>query len=169
MTTQTVYQQPHILDFRSTDGRRPIFVVNRILSQKKAFSILTSFLPYTLAPGKFIALSKLKGSFEEAIREVCRREEERIINESVKEERALLRDERKRPWGSRTRRPFRGIIDTIKPTFSEILELAGKVVEKLGLPKTAVEKKLTVDENQPTISREQYLSFSLKGTCLLKT
>ncbi len=141
MTTQSVYQQPQILDFRSTDGKRPLFIVNKILNQKKTFSILTSFLPSTLAPNKFIALSKLKISFEDVMREVCRREEERIIDESIKEERALLRDERKRPWGSRTRRPFRGMIDTVKPTFSEILELARKVFEKLGLPKTEIHKK----------------------------
>lgn len=141
MTTQAVYQQPEILDFRNTDGKRPLFIVNKILNQRKTFSILTSFLPGTLAPNKFIALSKLKASFEDVMREVCRREEERIIDESVKEERALLRDEKKRPWGNRTRRPFRGVIDTVKPTFSEILELAGKVVEKLGLPKTAIPKK----------------------------
>ncbi len=152
MTTQAIYQQPQLLDFRNTDGKRSLFIVSKILNQKKTFSILTSFLPSTLAPNKFIALSKLKASFEDIVREVCRREEKRIIDESVKEERALLRDERKRPWGSRTRRPFRGIIDTVKPTFSEILELAGKVVEKLGLPKTDIhKKKLTVDEKQPTI------------------
>lgn len=151
MTTQAVHQQQQILDFRNTDGKRPLFIVNKILNQKKTFSILTNFLPSTLAPNKFIALSKLKASFEDVVREVCRREEERIIDESVKEERALLRDERKRPWGSRTRRPFRGMIDTVKPTFSEILELARKVVEKLGLPKTEIQKKLTVDEKQPMI------------------
>jgi hypothetical protein len=151
MTTQAVYQQPQILDFRNTDGKRPLFIVNKILNQKKTFSILTSFIPGTLAPSKFIALSKLKLPFEDALREVCRREEDRIIDQFVNEERALLRDEKKRPWGNRTRRPFRGIIDTVKPTFSEILELAGKVVEKLGLPKTDIQKKLTMDEKQPTI------------------
>ncbi len=151
MTTQAVYQQPQILDFRNTDEKRPLFIVNKILTQKKTFSILTSFLPSTLAPNKFIVLSKLKASFEDVVREVCSREEERIIDESVKEERTLLRDEKKRPWGNRTRRPFRGIIDTIKPTFSELLELAGKVVGKLGMPEIEIQKKQTVDENQHTI------------------
>ncbi len=99
MTTQTVYQQPQISDFRNTDEKRPLFIVNKILNQKKTFSILTSFLPVTLAPSKFIALSKLKAPFEEAVREVCVREEDRIIDEFVREERALLRDEKKRPWG----------------------------------------------------------------------
>lgn len=141
MTTQAVYQQPQILDFRKTDGKRPLFIVNKILNQQKTFSILTSFLPGTLAPNKFIAICKLKTPFEDIVREVCRREEGRIIDQFVNEERALLRDEKKRPWGNRTRRPFRGMIDTVKPTFSEILELAGKVVEKLHLPKTAIPKK----------------------------
>ena len=141
MTTQAVYQQPQILDFRNIDGKRPLFIVNKILNQQKTFSILTSFLPGTLAPNKFIAISKLKAPFEDIVREVCRREEGRIIDQFVNEERALLRDEKKRPWGNRTRRPFRGMIDTVKPTFSEMLELAGKVVEKLHLPKTAIPKK----------------------------
>ena len=151
MTTQTVYQQPQILDFRNTGGKRPLFIVNKVLNQKKTFSILTNFLPSTLAPSKFIALSKLKAPFEDIVREVCRREEDRIIDEIVREERALLRDEKKRPWGNRTRRPFRGMIDTVKPTFREILELAGKVVEKIGMPKIETQKKQTVDENQAMI------------------
>ncbi len=141
MTTQAVYQQPQILDFRNASEKKPLFIVNKILNQKKTFSILTSFIPGTLAPSKFIALSKLKLPFEDVVREICRGEEDRIIDEFVNEERALLRDEKKRPWGNRTRRPFRGIIDTVKPTFSEILELAGNVVEKLGLPKTDIHKK----------------------------
>lgn len=151
MTTQAVYQQPQILDFRNTSEKRPLFIVNKILNQKKTLSILTSFIPGTLAPSKFIALSKLKLPFEDTVKEICREEEDRIIDQFVNEERALLRDEKKRPWGNRTRRPFRGIIDTVKPTFNEILELAGKVVEKLGMPKIEIQKKTTVDENQPTI------------------
>lgn len=91
MTTQAVYQQSQILDFRNTDGKRPLFIANKILNQKKTFSILTSFLPGTLAPSKFIVISKLKASFEDVIREVCRREEGRIIDQFVNQERALLR------------------------------------------------------------------------------
>ncbi len=133
MTTETVYQQTEILDFRPTKDR-PLFVLNKILNQKEIFSVLTSLLPSMLIPSSFIALGKLQMTFEESVKEVCMREEIRIINEFVKEERDLLRDERKRRWGNRTRRPFRGITDTIKPTFSETLNLSGKVVEKLGLP-----------------------------------
>jgi len=147
VTTETVYQQPKILDFCitriKTDKDKPLFGVNRILNPKETFSIVTCFLPSTLVPGKFIALSKLKTSFEESVEEICRMEEERAIDEFVNEERSLLRDERKRPWGSRTRRPFRGIIDSVKPTFRERLELAKNVVKRLGLPKTKISKRKT--------------------------
>jgi len=104
VTTETVYQQPKILDFcitsKKTDKDKPLFGVNRILTPKETFSIVTCFLPSTLVPGKFIALSK-------------------------------------------TRRPFRGIIDSVKPTFRERLELAKNVVKRLGLPKTKISKRKT--------------------------
>lgn len=145
MTTETVYHQSKILDFRHTKDR-PLFILNKILNQKEIFSVLTNLLSGTLIPSSFIALGKLQMTFEEFVEEICTREEIRIIGEFVNEERDLLRDERKRRWGYRTRRPFRGIIDTIKPTFTEILNLAGEVVEKLGLPDIHREKKQTMGE-----------------------
>lgn len=147
MTTETVYQQPNILDLclisTKTCKYEPLFGVNRILTPKETFSIVTCFSPSILVPGNFIALSKLNTSFEESVEEICRMEEERAIDEFVNEERSLLRDERKRPWGSRTRKPFRGTVDSVKPTFRERLELAKNVVKILGLPKTKISKRKT--------------------------
>jgi len=57
-----------------------------------------------------------------------------IAQEIAREERYSLRNERKRPWSVRTRRPFRGVIDKIVPTLKEELELAERVVKELGLP-----------------------------------
>ncbi len=89
-TTQILYQEPKLLNFWPSNVERPLFIVNEILNQKETFSILTDFLPCTLVPAKFIALCRLKIPFEDFIKDVCRREEERAINEFVQEERALL-------------------------------------------------------------------------------
>ena len=57
-----------------------------------------------------------------------------IAQEIAREERYSLRNERKRPWSVRARRPFRGVIDKVVPTLEEELELAERVVKELGSP-----------------------------------
>lgn len=122
------------LEDRITHRKRPLFILNRILNNRTLLSMLTCFLPTTLIPSTFSAFCILRTSPKNIIKQLSMNEERRIINELVQEERALLRNERKRPWNIRTRRPFRGAIDRVKPTFREKIELATKVVEKLGLP-----------------------------------
>ena len=57
-----------------------------------------------------------------------------IAQEIAREERYSLRNERKRPWSVRARRPFRGVIDKVVPTLKEELEFSERVVMELGLP-----------------------------------
>ena len=149
-TTQILYQEPKLLNFWPSNVKEPLFIVTEILYQKETLSILTDFLPATLVPAKFTALCRLKTPFDDLIEIICKKEKEKIINEILQEERDLLRSEKKRKWGKRTRRPFRGVIDGINPTFREKLELAKKVVERLGMPEVG-KKKLIVDGNQPMI------------------
>ncbi|KCZ72939.1 hypothetical protein ANME2D_00935, partial [Candidatus Methanoperedens nitroreducens] len=57
-----------------------------------------------------------------------------MIQEIAREERNSLRNEKKRPWSIKTRRPFRGIIDRVEITFRESIELAEKVAKEFGSP-----------------------------------
>lgn len=147
-TTQILYQEPNLLNFWPSNVKELLFIVTEILYQKETLSILTGFLPATLVPAKFTALCRLKTPFNDLIEIICKKEEEKIINEILQKERDLLRSEKKRKWGKRTRRPFRGVIDGINPTFREKLELAKKVVERLGTPE--VSKKRTNRGRKPT-------------------
>ncbi|MDI6642089.1 MAG: hypothetical protein QME68_07250 [Elusimicrobiota bacterium] len=127
--------------------------MRRILNHKEVFSILTCFLPTTLVPSTFVALCKLKTPPEKFVEKLCRNEENKIINQILQEERALLRNEKKRPWSIRTRRPFRGVVDAVNPTFKQKLELAVKVVKILGLPK--IEEKITNRGRKPAFDLEK--------------
>jgi len=146
-TTQAIYQEPKLINLWPGNEKRPLFIINKILNSRETISILTNFLPNTSVPGKFLALCTLKTSFDDLVEIICKKEEGKVINEAIQEERALLRSEKKRPWGKRTRRPFRGIIDSVKPTFKEKLELSKKVVEQLGLPE--LHKKRTNRGRKP--------------------
>ncbi|MDG6931801.1 MAG: hypothetical protein JRN26_08430 [Nitrososphaerota archaeon] len=105
-----------------------------VLNAKQAVAFTTSFIPFNVVPSSFIALCRLKGNEDDMIMDqIIRREDVKIVNDAAYMERSLFRNERKRPWGRRTRGPFRGIIEE-GVTFEQKLKLAKKVVNKLGVP-----------------------------------
>lgn len=111
-----------------------LFAVNKILSTREWLPLMGITLPFTLIPGEFIALIKEGMSIEEALELINERIGDSVVQEILREEKYSLRDERKRPWAKRTRRPFRGAIDKTIITFDDELELAERVVMELGLP-----------------------------------
>ena len=116
------------------DKECQLFAANKILSAREWLPLMGITLPFTLIPSEFIALIKEGISVEEVVELINERIEDSIVQEILREERYSLRDERKRPWSVRTRRPFRGVVDKTITTFDEKLELAERVVMELGLP-----------------------------------
>ena len=109
-----------------------IFGINRVLSEREALPLLDATVPSTLIPGSFFAYCKLGNSFDEIVAGVSEQAADRQVGEILRNERYLLRSEKKRPWSFKTRRPFRGRTDKITPTFREKLELAEKTVDEIG-------------------------------------
>ncbi|MGC8565887.1 MAG: hypothetical protein ACP5LV_05690, partial [Thermoplasmata archaeon] len=97
---------------------------------------MTSFQPNYIIPSNFFAFCKLKSSFDDILNEIISHENRRILNETLYNERMMLRNEKKRPWCQKTRRPFRSIIDSVKVTFRERYILALNVVDTIGVPFT---------------------------------
>ena len=109
-----------------------IFGINRVLAEREALPLLDNAVTSTLIPGSFIAFCKLCSSFDEIVADLSKRAVERQVGEMLRNDRYLLRPEKKRPWSFKTRRPFRGRIDKVTATFREKLELAEKVVDEIG-------------------------------------
>jgi len=116
----------------SVVGNKLIFAVNKVLSTREWLPLAGNSVPFSLIPGNIIALIKGDLSVEEAVDLISKRTEKFVIQEIWREERYSLRDERKRPWSVKTRRPFRGVIDKVEITFRMMLELAERVVNDLG-------------------------------------
>jgi len=134
-TTSEVYTYSEDKSIAFVEGKRyPLFAVNKILSAREWLPLMGITLPSTMIPSEFLALIKRGVSIEEAVELVNERIVDSIAQEIAREERYSLRNERKRPWSVRTRRPFRGVIDKSIPTLKEELELAERVVKELGLP-----------------------------------
>jgi hypothetical protein len=72
--------------------------------------------------------------FEEAKEQFIKRTQREIIEEFERIERYSLRDERKQPWGKRTREPFRGTIAGADPSFTDELGLAEQAIGRAGVP-----------------------------------
>lgn len=111
-----------------------LFGINKILSKREFLPLLDIAVPHTLIPREFIALIKGDTSFEEIINKISERNENTIVNQILQEERYSLREERKRPWSKKTRRPFRGRLDKLEITLETEIKIAEEVVEELGAP-----------------------------------
>lgn len=114
------------------------FIVSRRLTLREALPIADPLSPGYLVPREFIGFFRAGLSPEEVLSMVIERAERQIINAVYQEERCSLREERKRPWSRKTRRPFRGRMDKENPTFLERLrlaeEVAREVTAKVGPP-----------------------------------
>jgi len=109
-----------------------IFGINRVLTERETLPLLDNAVTSTLIPGSFFASCKLCSSFDEIIANLSKRAVDRQVCETLRNERSLMRSEKKRPWAFKTRRPFRGRIDKVTATFHEKIELAEKVVDEIG-------------------------------------
>jgi len=111
-----------------------IFGVNKILSKREFLPLLDITYPTNIIPGEFIALLHGKICFDEILTEISKRTEKTTINEILNEQRYSLRNEKKQPWGTKTRKPFRGCLDKTTITFENRIKLAEKVTDELGAP-----------------------------------
>lgn len=113
----------------------PTFViVNRMLSLRETLPIPDFLRPQWMVPGEFMALFKTKEHINELIAKIISRTDGQLMDEIRREERLSLREEKKRPWSFKTRRPFRGRIQRVTPTLREQLAIAEEVASELGPP-----------------------------------
>lgn len=114
------------------------FVISKILTLTEALPIADVLAARYLVPGEFIGVFKTNLSPEAVLKKVIERAEKQITDSFCMEERYSHRGEKKRPWASKTRRPFRGKMDKEMATFSEKLalaeEIAVEVTAELGAP-----------------------------------
>ena len=81
-----------------------------------------------------IAFIKEELSVKDAAEMIVGRVTDSLMQEIAREERNSLRNEKKRSWSIKTRRPFRGVIDKVEITFRQRIELAEKVAKEFGSP-----------------------------------
>ena len=128
----------HIAEYKSITfvepKEHPLFQVNKPLSIREWLPLVGITIPATLIPGNIIAPIKEELSIKDAAELIVGRVTDSLIQEIAREERYSLRNEKKRPWSIKTRRPFRGKIDKVEITFRESIELAEKVASELGPP-----------------------------------
>jgi len=110
------------------------FAVNKILSTRETMALMNNNLPYNLIPKKFMGIFVINKTFDEVVKIASENALNTYMKEIIREERYMLRNEKKRPWANRTRRPFQGCIDKTEITFKDKLKLAEKVAEEIDLP-----------------------------------
>ena len=82
------------------------FGLNKILHTKEAIALMNNNLPYDLIPKKFMGIFVINKTFKEVIEIATEKAVSFVINNILKEEKYMLRTEKKRPWAMKTRRPF---------------------------------------------------------------
>ncbi len=133
--TPVIYPANGYKSIAFVENKEPsLFLVNKVLSVREWLPWMGITIPFTLIPGNIIAPIKEELPIEETIGLIVERTINSLSQEIVREERYSLRDEKKRPWSVKTRRPFRGKIDKVEITFRESMELAEKVALELGSP-----------------------------------
>lgn len=110
------------------------FGLNKILHTREVMALMNNNLPYNLIPEEFMGMFVINKTFREVIEIASERAVNSIIKDILREEKYLLRMEKKRPWATKTRRPFRGHIDKIEITFKDKIKLAEEIAEKIELP-----------------------------------
>jgi len=98
------------------------------------FPLCRQDIPSILIPSEFLVLFELRTSEEEIIAGLadcaCSEVEQRTYSQA----RNALRNEKERPWGLRTYRPFRGQLQDAKPSFTEMLRIAEAIIDEIGVP-----------------------------------
>ncbi len=68
------------------------------LNERETISSMTSYQPHSIIPSNFFAVCKLKSFFDDILNEIIVHENRRIVNETLYNERMMLKNEKKRPW-----------------------------------------------------------------------
>ncbi|HEC76462.1 MAG TPA: hypothetical protein ENI33_04295, partial [Thermoplasmatales archaeon] len=110
------------------------FRLNKILHTREAIALMNNNLPYNLIPKKFMGIFVINKTFDEVIKIASEIAVNFVINNILREEKYMLREEKRRPWAMKTRRPFRECIDKIDITFKDKIKLAEEVAKEIDLP-----------------------------------
>ncbi len=134
-TTPATYLLAEYKSITSVETKEsPLFQVRKPLSVREWLPLMGITIPATLIPGNIIAFIKEELSVKDSVELIAERVTDSLTQEIAREERYSLRNEKKRPWSIKTRRPFRGVIDKVEITFRERIDLAEKVAKELGIP-----------------------------------
>jgi hypothetical protein len=105
-----------------------------MVRERQLFPLCRQDIPSILIPSEFLVLFELRTSEEEIIAGLadcaCSEVEQRTYSQA----RNALRNEKERPWGLRTYRPFRGQLQDAKPSFTEMLGIAEAIIDEIGVP-----------------------------------
>jgi len=107
------------------------FIIAKTLTLSEVLPVMDILSARYLVPDEFIAFFRTREGPESVLEKIIERAEKHVIASMLQEERYTLRDEKKRPWAWKTRRPFRGSIDRKIPTFFEKTELAREVATEV--------------------------------------
>lgn len=133
--TPMIYPANGYKNIAFVENKEPaLFLVNKILSVREWLPLMGITIPLTIIPGNIIAPIKEELPIEEIAELIIGRTTDSLAQEIVRGERYSLRDEKKRPWSIKTRRPFRSKIDKVEITFRKSIELAEKVACELESP-----------------------------------
>ena len=110
------------------------FGIRKVLHTRETMALMNNNLPYNLIPREFVGIFAINKTFEEIIEIASERAVNTIVQEILREEKYMLRREKKRPWAIKTRRPFRGYVDKTKITLQDKIKLAEEVAKEIDLP-----------------------------------
>lgn len=113
-------------------------LLRRTLSLRGLMPFVGMTTPVNLVPSRFIGLFSSSLDWRGMVRRVVARSVQDVVHETLRVERLSLREEKKRPWSLKTRKPLRGIIDRVEPTFRErmgiALDAATELSKEIGPP-----------------------------------
>jgi hypothetical protein len=100
---------------------------SRIVREQQLFPLCGQDIPSIMIPGDFFVICTVKIPVEEiiAVLEDCAFDE--VAQRAYSQE-------KERPWGLRTYRPFRWQLQDAKPSFKEMLRIAKEIIDEIGMP-----------------------------------
>jgi len=90
-TTQVDYSNNGISNF----SKRFIYVLKKPLNESETIAFMTFYKQYSIIPSNFFAFCKLKSYFNNILNEIIANENQRILNETLYNERMILRNAKK--------------------------------------------------------------------------
>lgn len=105
-----------------------------MVREQQLFPLCRQDIPTIMIPSEFFVPFEVQTSEEEIIAGLADCAFSEVVQRTYSQERNALRSEKERPWGLRTYRPFRGQLQDVKPSFTEMLRIAEEIIDEIGMP-----------------------------------